>query len=105
MDEIKDFLKSRSVVNLTIVIINIAVFLILSFMGDTENADFMVRHGASYAPYIVQEGKYYLLITSMFLHFGLEHLFNNMVVLIFGCNLRCNRCNFMADHKKQRKIR
>ena len=50
MDEIKDFLKSRSVVNLTIVIINIAVFLILSFMGDTENADFMVRHGASYTP-------------------------------------------------------
>ena len=83
MDEIKDFLKSRSVVNLTIVIINIAVFLILSFMGDTENADFMVRHGASYTPYIVQEGKYYLLITSMFLHFGLEHLFNNMLVLIF----------------------
>ena len=88
MDEIKDFLKSRSVVNLTIVIINIAVFLILSFMGDTENADFMVRHGASYTPYIVQEGKYYLLITSMFLHFGYDHLVNNMIVLVaMGWNL------------------
>ena len=70
MDEIRDFLRSRSVANLTIVIINVAVFLILSCFGDTEN-------------YIVQDGKYYLLITSMFLHFGLSHLFNNMVVLIF----------------------
>ena len=83
MDEIRDFLRSRSVANLTIVIINVAVFLILSCFGDTENADFMAAHGASYTPYIVQDGKYYLLITSMFLHFGLSHLFNNMVVLIF----------------------
>ena len=70
MDEIRDFLRSRSVANLTIVIINVAVFLILSCFGDTENADFMAAHGASYTPYIVQNGKYYLL-------------FNNMVVLIF----------------------
>ena len=83
MEEIKDFFKSRSVVNLTIVMINVIVFLVLSFMGDTENADFMVQHGASYTPYIVQDGKYYRLVTSMFLHFGLDHLFNNMVVLIF----------------------
>ena len=83
MDEIRDFLRSRSVANLTVVIINVAVFLILSCFGDTENADFMAAHGASYTPYIVQDGKYYLLITSMFLHFGLSHLFNNMVVLIF----------------------
>lgn len=83
MEEIKDFFKSRSMVNLTIVMINVIVFLVLSFMGDTENADFMVQHGASYTPYIVQDGKYYLLVTSMFLHFGLDHLFNNMVVLIF----------------------
>ena len=62
MDEIRDFLRSRSVANLTIVIINVAVFLILSCFGDTENADFMAAHGASYTPYIVQDGKYYLLI-------------------------------------------
>jgi rhomboid protease GluP len=60
MDEIRDFLRSRSVANLTIVIINVAVFLILSCFGDTENADFMAAHGASYTPYIVQDGKYYL---------------------------------------------
>lgn len=83
MEEIKEFLKSRSVVNLTIVTINVVVFLILEMLGDTEDANFMAEHGASYTPYIVQEGRYYLLVTSMFLHFGLDHLFNNMVVLIF----------------------
>ena len=107
MDEIRDFLRSRSVANLTIVIINVAVFLILSCFGDTENADFMAAHGASYTPYIVQDGKYYLLITSMFLHFGLSHLFNNMVVLIFSgcirCNFCCDGCNPVAGNKKQRK--
>ena len=44
MDEIRNFLRSRSVANLTIVIINVAVFLILSCFGDTENADFMAAH-------------------------------------------------------------
>ena len=83
MEEVKDFLKSRSVVNLTIVTINVVVFLMLELYGDTENAAFMAEHGASYTPYIVYQGRYYLLITSMFLHFGLDHLFNNMVVLIF----------------------
>ena len=90
MDEIRDFLRSRSVANLTIVIINVAVFLILSCFGDTENADFMAAHGASYTPYIVQDGKYYLLITSMFLHFGLSHLFNNMVVLMYSIRITVN---------------
>ena len=47
MDEIRDFLRSRSVANLTVVFINVAVFLILSCFGDTENADIMAAHGAS----------------------------------------------------------
>ena len=83
MDEIREFLKSRSTINLLIVAANLAVYLILETMGDTEDADFMLQHGASYTPYVVEQGKYYLLFTSMFLHFGLEHLFNNMLVLIF----------------------
>ena len=100
MDEIRDFLRSRSVANLTVVIINVAVFLILSCFGDTENADFMAAHGASYTPYIVQDGKYYLLITSMFLHFGLSHLFNNMVVLIFMGDIAGNCLSVYMDIKR-----
>jgi rhomboid protease GluP len=43
----------------------------------------MMEHGASFAPLIVQGKEYYRLVTCMFLHFGAEHLFYNMLVLIF----------------------
>lgn len=83
MQEAADFIKSRQPVNLAIVLTNVIVFLILSVMGDTENGYFMVLHGANYAPYVVEYGEYYRLFTCMFLHFGVQHLFNNMLVLLF----------------------
>ncbi len=82
MQEIRDFIDSRQKMNLIIVAINIIVFLALSFLGDTENTQFMLEHGADFAPY-VKAGEYYRLVTSMFLHFGIDHIFNNMLVLIF----------------------
>ena len=83
MAELKDFLKSRTVVNLTIVAANILVFLIMEIGGSTNDVEYMLMHGASYAPWIKEYGEYYRLFTCMFLHFGIEHLFNNMLVLIF----------------------
>ena len=75
--------KPRAFVNTTIVIINIAVFLVMELFGSTENASYMVEHGASYAPYIYYGKEYYRLFTAMFLHFGISHLANNMLVLFF----------------------
>lgn len=67
---------------------NIAVFFVLSFRGMTEDAGFLLENGASYAPYILERGEYYRLFTSMFLHFGFEHLMNNMLMLlVIGWNL------------------
>lgn len=83
MEELTSFIRSRQPVNLIIVCINVAVFIILSFAGDTENAGFMLEHGAAFAPYVAENHEYYRLVTSMFLHFGLDHLFYNMLVLIF----------------------
>lgn len=41
-----------------------------------------------YVPYILENGEYYRLLTSIFLHFGFQHLFNNMVMLLMiGWNL------------------
>ena len=79
----KDFLKSRTKCNLLIVVANVAVFLILEMLGSTEDTRFMMEYGASYTPWIVEKGEYYRLFTCMFLHFGIEHLFYNMLVLIF----------------------
>lgn len=82
MQEIREFIRSRQKVNLAIVMINIIVFVVLTILGDTRDSSFMLEHGAQFAPYVVY-GEYYRIVTSMFMHFGAEHLFSNMLVLIF----------------------
>lgn len=67
-----------------LIAVNVIVFLILSMFGRTEDAGYMMTKGAMYMPDILQHGKYYELFTSMFLHFGIEHLLSNMVVLAWG---------------------
>ena len=48
----------------------------------------MLRHGAMYEPMVTQEHEFYRIFTSMFLHFGISHLLNNMVLLgALGWNL------------------
>lgn len=82
MNELREFLKSRKRVNLLMVTVNLLVFLVFLFLGDTEDVYFMLEHGAGFTPAILQ-GEYYRLFTSMFLHFGLEHLLYNMLCLIY----------------------
>ena len=63
-------------------------FFILSLFGDTEDAVFMMQHGAMYSDFVIQDHEYYRLFTCLFLHFGIEHLLNNMVILgALGWNL------------------
>lgn len=83
MQELCDFLKTRSKMNLLIVVCNVLIFLILELIGDTESGQFMLEHGAFYLPAVVEGHEYYRFFTCMFLHFGIEHLFNNMLVLLF----------------------
>lgn len=69
-------------VNLTMVLINVVVFFVLEVLGDTTDGFFMYNHGAMY-PYAVTSGhEWYRLLTSAYLHFGISHLVNNMVMLI-----------------------
>ncbi len=61
--------------------INCAIFLALSLIGRTENGYFLLKFGALYYPYIEGNQEHYRLITSIFLHSGIEHLGNNMLLL------------------------
>ena len=71
-----------------LIAINVIVFFALSFFGMTEDAEYMLEHGAMYVPYMLEGEGYYRLFTSMFLHFGIDHLANNMVMLgAIGWNL------------------
>ena len=69
-------------VNTVLVLANVAVYFILEAMGDTTDALFMYAHGAMYPAAVLAGGQYYRLFTSAFVHFGLSHLINNMVLLI-----------------------
>lgn len=80
--------KPEAVCTTVIIVINVAVFLILSLFGNTEDAVFMLQHGAMYEPMVTQQHEFYRIFTSMFLHFGITHLLNNMVLLgALGWNL------------------
>ncbi len=80
----KQRIAAFPVMNTVVVVINILVFAVLSFLGNTEDSRFMVEHGAMYPSLVLDNGQWYRLLTSMFLHFGFLHLANNMVMLFFA---------------------
>ena len=78
-------------VNIGIVILNVICFLLVIVLNGgyfaVLDSDTMLRMGAlSYDTFM--SGQWYQVITSMFLHFGIAHLFNNMILLTYvGCQL------------------
>lgn len=78
-------------VNIGIVALNVLSFILVIMLnggyGAVLDSDTMLRMGAlSYDTFM--SGKWYQVITSMFLHFGITHLFNNMILLVYaGCQL------------------
>ncbi|MBQ7371207.1 MAG: rhomboid family intramembrane serine protease [Blautia sp.] len=64
-----------------LIFLNLAVFLIVEVTGGSEDIGHMLDFGAAYTPYILEQGEYYRLFTSMFLHFGMQHLAMNMLSL------------------------
>lgn len=80
--------KIKAPCTVALITVNVIVFLFLSFRGMTEDGMFLLEHGAMYVPYMIEKGEYYRIFTSMFLHFGFDHLLNNMVILAaIGWNL------------------
>ncbi len=80
--------RKKAFVNIGLIAVNVIYFLYLEMNGSTEGTQFMVSHGAMYAPLVIERGEYYRLITSTFMHFGINHIMNNMLILfILGDNL------------------
>lgn len=77
-----------TICNTLIILINVLVFFLLEKNGSTMDTEYMLHKGAMFWPYVVNYDEYYRLFTYMFLHFGIRHLANNMIILTFiGDNL------------------
>ena len=75
-------------VNTGLIIINVLVFLYMLIFGDINNNQYMYAHGANFWPDVFYNHEYYRLLSCAFIHFSLQHIFNNMLVLAFvGDNL------------------
>ena len=78
----------KAYVNGLLIALNVLFFLYLEITGSSENVYFMYTKGAMSAPAVLEDGEYYRLLTAMFMHFGIRHIMNNMLVLfVLGDNL------------------
>jgi rhomboid protease GluP len=75
----EDFRIGRlPLVTIALVAVNVIVFLICTFTGDL-----LYNKGAFGVTDIIEDGAYYRMLTSMFLHADIQHLFSNMIVLYY----------------------
>jgi rhomboid protease GluP len=58
----------------------LAFFIVELIGGSTLDSTVLIRWGGA-SVRLIQKGEYYRLLTSIFLHAGIRHLLNNMVVL------------------------
>ena len=93
MNEKNIFEPNKKSANTILVVLTAVAFFVLllweksitkgSFYGNTTH--FFLSHGALYAPKVFA-GEWYRLLTYLFLHSGMDHLINNMLILYFVGN-------------------
>jgi rhomboid protease GluP len=62
--------------------LNILIFSYIEWQGDSTSVLTLIEFGAKYNPGIM-DGEWWRIVTSMFLHIGLLHLFMNMLALFY----------------------
>lgn len=62
--------------------INVLIFLLLELNGGSTSTETLIKYGANYNPAII-DGEWWRIISSMFLHIGLLHVFMNMLALYY----------------------
>lgn len=84
-------LKRIPFVTIALIAINVIWFIILLLKGDPSKASYMASMGAAFGPYVFEDHQFWRILTSMFMHFSLQHLMGNMIYLgIAGYNLETN---------------
>lgn len=80
--------QQKAWITMTLIVLNILYFVYLEAVGSSEDVLFMLEHGAMFGPLALDGHEYYRLLTAVFMHFGINHIVNNMLVLfVLGDNL------------------
>lgn len=78
-------LYKKSKVTFSLLSVMIVYFIFISLNGGTTDIETLVKYGALYPPFVLVYGQYYRLISSIFIHIGLMHIFfNGYALYIFG---------------------
>ena len=86
-NKISNYYKN-SPVTLALLAIIIIYFVVITLNGGTTDSKTLVKFGALFPPYISTYNQYYRLVTSIFIHIGVAHLFFNAYALyIFGTQI------------------
>ena len=80
--------EKKAYVNIGLILANVLYFLAVDLTGSSQSIAHVLEWGGLTSYGVFAEHKYYLLVTSMFMHWGISHLVNNMLVLfVLGDNL------------------
>lgn len=66
-----------------ILLLCIGMFLLLELNGGSKNTETLIKFGAKFNPAIIEDGEWWRIISSMFLHIGLLHLAMNMIAVYY----------------------
>ncbi|RWZ60076.1 rhomboid family intramembrane serine protease [Halobacillus fulvus] len=65
-----------------LLILNILMFFYIETVGSSTSITTLIEYGAKYNPGII-DGEWWRIVSSMFLHIGMLHLFMNMLALFY----------------------
>ncbi|EQB35965.1 hypothetical protein M948_13095 [Virgibacillus sp. CM-4] len=66
-----------------LLVICISLFLWMEVSGGSDNTNTLIEFGAKYNPAMIEDGQWWRIISSMFLHIGFLHLAMNMIAVYY----------------------
>ena len=71
-----------AVANIAIVALNVIVFVIISILSPPGSDDISDKLALDWT-LVINHDEFYRLLTCMFVHAGIDHIYNNMIILLF----------------------
>ncbi len=75
----QEWIYKHAYVSITLLVVNVIIFMISSLV-----APWMYEKGAMVTELILVRGQFYRILTAMFLHADINHLFNNMIIMVLA---------------------